>query len=159
MTSPAAGAAPALYDRIGLGYDRTRRPDPRLAALIRRALDGARTVLNVGAGAGSHEPEDLAVTAVEPCRVMLDQHPDGAQVQATAEALPFRDGAFDAAMAVMTVHHWRVLARGLRELRRVAPRQVVFTWDPGHRTELWLLTEYLPETGEMDHGYRLLVAG
>ncbi|MCF3961493.1 class I SAM-dependent methyltransferase [Streptomyces fuscigenes] len=148
MVSSAAGrpsAASPVYDRIGVGYRAVRRPDPRLAALLRDALGDARTVVNVGAGAGSYEPEDLAVTAVEPSRVMLDQHPGPVKVQAGAEQLPFADGAFDAAMAVMTVHHWSDLAAGLAELRRVAGRQVVFTWDVSHRPELWLLPEYLPE--------------
>lgn len=72
-------------------------------------------------------------------------------MKAGAEALPFADGSFDAAMAIMTVHHWPALHRGLDELRRVARRQVVFTWDPTHRPELWLLEEYLPEIRELEH--------
>lgn len=141
---------PATYDRIGLGYRDVRRPDPRLHALIEDALAGARTVVNVGAGAGSYEPRGAEVTAVDPSQVMLDQHPGSRKVLAGAEELPFRDGSFDAAMAVMTVHHWPDLARGLAEMRRVARRQVVFTWDPEHRPLLWLLDEYLPEIREMD---------
>ncbi|WP_329457966.1 class I SAM-dependent methyltransferase [Streptomyces sp. NBC_01497] len=144
--------APPVYDRIGVGYRAVRRPDPRLAALLRSALGDARTVVNVGAGAGSYEPEDLAVTAVEPSQVMLDQHPGPVKVRAGAEELPFPDGSFDAAMAVMTVHHWSDLARGLAELRRVARRQVVFTWDVSHRPELWLMSEYLPEIRTLEEG-------
>ncbi|MFE6748609.1 class I SAM-dependent methyltransferase [Kitasatospora purpeofusca] len=150
-TASAAGAPPATYDRIGVGYRQVRVPDPRLAALVRQALGGARTVVNVGAGAGSYEPDDAEVTAVDPSRVMLDQHPGAVKVLAGAEHLPFPDGAFDAAMAVMTVHHWPDLHRGLAELRRVARRQVVFTWDPAHRPELWLLTDYLPEIRELEN--------
>lgn len=141
---------PASYDRIGHGYRDIRRPDPRLHALIEDALSGARTVVNVGAGAGSYEPRGAQVTAVDPSQVMLDQHPGPRKVRAGAEELPFPDGAFDAAMAVMTVHHWPDLARGLAEMRRVARRQVVFTWDPVHRPLLWLLDEYLPEIREME---------
>ncbi|MFJ4092795.1 class I SAM-dependent methyltransferase [Kitasatospora sp. NPDC089913] len=153
MTSAsAAGGTPAtaVYDRIGVGYRAVRRPDPRLADLIHRALAGARTVVNVGAGAGSYEPSDAEVTAVDPSRVMLEQHPGRRKVLAGAEELPFEDGAFDAAMAVMTVHHWPDLRRGLGELRRVARRQVVFTWDPGHRPGLWLVEEYLPEIRRLE---------
>lgn len=154
MTSDAASTppAPALYDRIGVGYRAVRRPDPRLHALIADALAGARTVVNVGAGAGSYEPgpEHAQVTAVDPSRVMLGQHPGARKVLASAAALPFADGAFDAAMAVMTVHHWPDLAGGLAELRRVARRQAVFTWDPAHRPRLWLLDEYLPEIAELE---------
>ncbi|MFF4101232.1 class I SAM-dependent methyltransferase [Streptomyces sp. NPDC001903] len=140
----------AAYDRIGIGYKNVRRPDPRLGALIRQALGGARTVVNVGAGAGSYEPEDAEVTAVDPSQVMLDQHPGPRKVKAGAEELPFADGAFDAAMAVLTVHHWPDPHRGLRELRRVSRRQAVFTWDPEHRPELWVVEEYLPEIRELD---------
>jgi hypothetical protein len=61
--APPAPATPPVYDRIGVGYHSVRRPDPRLAALLHDALGDARTVVNVGAGAGSYEPEDLAVTA------------------------------------------------------------------------------------------------
>ncbi|MFE4975851.1 class I SAM-dependent methyltransferase [Kitasatospora sp. NPDC056651] len=137
--------APAAYDRIGVGYRRIRRPDPRLDALISSALRGARTVVNVGAGAGSYEPEGAEVTAVDPSQVMLDQHPGRRKVKASASRLPFADGAFDAAMAVLTVHHWPDPHQGLAELRRVARRQVVFTWDPAHRPQLWMLEDYLPE--------------
>ncbi|MFC7330884.1 class I SAM-dependent methyltransferase [Marinactinospora rubrisoli] len=151
MNPSANDQVPAVYDRIGHGYRRIRRPDPRLHALIGRALAGARTVVNVGAGTGSYEPTDADVIAVDPSLIMLGQHPGSAKVKARAEALPLRDGAVDAAMAVMTVHHWPDLHRGLRELRRVSRRQAVFTWDPAHRPELWLLDEYLPEIRELEH--------
>lgn len=143
-------ASPATYDRIGVGYRDVRRPDPRLHALIEDALAGARTVVNVGAGAGSYEPRGAEVTAVDPSQVMLDQHPGARKFRAGAEELPFPDGSFDAAMAVMTVHHWPDLARGLAEMRRVARRQVVFTWDPAHEQVLWLVEEYLPEIREWE---------
>ncbi|MGI3203119.1 class I SAM-dependent methyltransferase [Streptomyces sp. GLT-R25] len=122
--------------------------------MIGQALGSVHTVVNVGAGTGSYEPEDADVTAVDPSQVMLDQHAGTKKVKAGAEALPFADGSFDAAMAILTVHHWADLHRGLGELRRVARRQVVFTWDPTHRPELWLLEEYLPEIREMDHARR-----
>ncbi|MEV7184041.1 class I SAM-dependent methyltransferase [Kitasatospora sp. NPDC093102] len=143
-------SGPVAYDRIGVGYRRVRRPDPRLHALIGSALRGVRTVVNVGAGAGSYEPEEAEVTAVDPSEVMLDQHPGRRKVKASASQLPFEDGAFDAAMAVLTVHHWPDLRQGLAELRRVARRQVVFTWDPAHRPQLWLLEDYLPEIRELE---------
>jgi ubiquinone/menaquinone biosynthesis C-methylase UbiE len=151
MDSAAADAVPATYDRIGAGYRQVRVPDPRLAALIRQALGEPRSVVNVGAGTGSYEPDHVHVTAVDPSQVMLDQHPGTDKIRAGAQDLPFADGAFDAAMAVMTVHHWPDLHRGLAELRRVARRQVVFTWDPTHPRELWLLDEYLPEIRAMEH--------
>ncbi len=115
------------YEARGPGYAAHRRPDPRIAAMIRRALGGARTVLNVGAGAGSYEPDDRVVLAVEPSAVMRAQRPRDAApcIRGVAEALPLDDGAMDAAMAVLTCHQWPNLAKGLRELRRVARGPVV----------------------------------
>ena len=120
------------YDRIGTDYTQTRKEDPRLAGLIARELRGARTVVNVGAGTGSYEPTDRFVVGVEPSDVMLQQRPPTAapSVRAIAEQLPFRDDAFDAAMAVLTVHHWSDQDAGLRELSRVAGERIVLlTWD------------------------------
>ena len=141
----AAGSSEAEYDRIGTGYAALRRPDPRLAAIIGAALGNADTVVNVGAGAGSYEPVDAYVVAVEPSEVMLGQHPGRNRVRASAEALPFPDGRFDVAMAVMTMHHWSDQPAGHSEMRRVADRQVIFTWDPDWEQVLWVIEEYVPE--------------
>jgi SAM-dependent methyltransferase len=137
----------AMYDVIGRDYTRHRCPDSRLAAQVRRALGGARTVLNVGAGAGAYEPADRVVVALEPSAVMLAQRlPEAAPaVQGRAEALPFAERAFDAVLAVLTLHHWADRAGGLAECARVTSERVVlFTWDPGS-TGFWLVQEYLPE--------------
>jgi SAM-dependent methyltransferase len=139
-----------LYDTIGAAYTVTRRTEPRFAAQIWAALGGARTVLNVGAGAGSYEPPGRDVTAVEPSAVMRAQRPAGAApcVAATAESLPFEDQSFDAAMAISTVHHWPDPIAGLREMRRVARRVVVLTFDASDaewRQRFWLTRDYLPE--------------
>jgi SAM-dependent methyltransferase len=144
----------ALYDRIGRSYVATRGEDPRIAAAIQAALGDARTVLNVGAGAGAYEPRDRDVTAVEPSAVMRAQRPPGAArcVDARAEALPFGDGAFDAAMAVLSDHHWSDRLAGLRELRRVGRRAVVFQWDPAFVDAFWLTREYLPSFKRGLHG-------
>ena len=135
-----------LYDSLGKGYTAVRREDPRIAARIRAALGDARTVVNVGAGAGAYEPRDLDVVAVEPSEVMIAQRPEGAApvVRARAEALPFEDGSFDAAMGVLTDHHWDDHERGLAELRRVARRVVLFTWDPATIRDMWVVNEYFP---------------
>ena len=125
-------AAHAVYDSIGRNYGLHRRPDPRIAAPLTAALGDVRSVLNVGAGAGSYAPAVRHVIAVEPSAVMVAQRAPGAApaVQARAEALPFADGAFDATMAVLTVHHWANRAGGLAECARVArERVVVLTWD------------------------------
>ena len=123
------------YETHGRGYARRRRTDPRIAARIHAALGDARTVVNVGAGAGSYEPQDRWVLAVEPSATMRAQRPPDAApaIHARAEALPLDDGAVDAAMAVVTIHHWDPVEAGLRELRRVARGPVViFTFDLHH---------------------------
>jgi SAM-dependent methyltransferase len=136
----------ALYDEIGRGYAAVRVEDPRLARPIWDALGDARTVVNVGAGAGSYEPRDREVTAVEPSAVMIAQRPDGAAaaVVASAEQLPFPDDSFDAAMAIITLHHWSDVDAGLREMRRVARRRVVIvTFDPALEADLWIGRDYI----------------
>jgi SAM-dependent methyltransferase len=143
----------ARYDAIGRTYTATRGTDPRIAARIWDALGDARTVVNVGAGTGSYEPTDRDVTAVEPSAVMIAQRPPGAApaVQASAEALPFDDASFDAAMAVLTLHHWSDLRAGCAELRRVArDRVVVFSWDPIYVGRMWLGPEYFPRYSRED---------
>ena len=143
----------AKYDIIGLNYAELRKPDPRIAAAIQQALGAAETVLNVGAGTGSYEPVDRLVTAVEPSREMIRQRSSAAAqaIQASAEHLPFDDDAFDAAMAILTVHHWPDKEAGLREMRRVTRgRIVLLTFDPSHRP--WL-TDYLPELVRLDEAH------
>jgi SAM-dependent methyltransferase len=141
-----------IYDRIGRGYAQRRKPDPRIGKRIAAALGDARSVLNVGAGTGSYEPIDRRVVAIEPAEVMLAQRPasTAAAVRAVAEALPVPNRCFDAALAVLTVHHWEAPELGLRELRRVAPRQVVLTWDPDVQARFWLVRDYLPEWTEYE---------
>jgi SAM-dependent methyltransferase len=142
----------ATYDEIGRAYAEYRRADPRINARILRALGDARSVVNVGAGTGSYEPADRPVTAVEPSAVMIAQRPPSptAVVQAAAERLPFADRAFDAALAVLTVHHWPEPAQGLAELRRVSRRQVVLTFDPCVHNRFWLLQEYFPAAARFE---------
>jgi len=144
-----------LYDTIGATYTVTRRTEPRIANQIWAALGDAQTVLNVGAGTGSYEPSDRDVTAVEPSAVMRAQRPAGAApcVAAVAESLPFADQSFDAAMAFATVEHWRDSFAGLREMRRVARRVVVFTCDPNDTDLFWLSRDYLPEFAGLFAGW------
>lgn len=146
-----SGHMETKYDRIGLNYADLRRPDARIAAQIHAGLGPARTVLNVGAGAGSYEPTDRDVTAIEPSAQMIRQRPPGAAavIQAKAEDLPFDDKSFDATMAVLTVHHWRDIRAGLAEMRRVTRGPIVIlTFDPAHRG-FWL-ADYIPELVTLD---------
>ena len=144
----------ARYDAIGTGYAATRREDPRIAALIQAALGEARTVVNVGAGTGSYEPRDRDVVAIEPSRVMIAQRDPAlpAAIPGRAYPLPLEDESVDAAMAILTVHHWDDdQERGVRELRRVARGPVVIlTIDPEISARMWLIADYLPEVAQLD---------
>lgn len=148
------GFVEAEYDRIGLTYSGTRRTDPQLFRVIDEALGDAVTVANVGAGTGSYEPPGRRVTAFEPSAAMIAQRPSHAApaVRAVAEDLPAEDGSFDAAMAILTIHHWSDRERGLRELRRVATGPVVvLTFEPAYIGRWWI-TDYAPGILADDHG-------
>ena len=147
MTTRERPAGDFDYEQHGAGYASVRRPDPRIAARVLAALGASRTVLNVGAGAGSYEPVDRYVLAVEPSSMMRSQRPAGAApaVDAAAEQLPFDDASFDATLAILTVHQWTDVDRGLRELRRVSQGLVVvLTLDAPSLQQFWL-ADYLPE--------------
>jgi SAM-dependent methyltransferase len=136
------------YNRMGLNYSDFRQPDPRIEAAIWDALGDARSVVNVGAGAGSYEPRDREVIAVEPSPVMIAQRrPDAPPArEGVAEALPLDDRCVDAAMGVLTIHHWSDLEAGLAEMRRAARRRIVLlTIDAEKNSDVWTLSEYFPE--------------
>lgn len=135
------------YEMHGQGYSVRRQPDPRIAEQIGTSLGDARTVLNVGAGSGSYEPDNRYVVAVEPSAAMRAQRPAGRvpAVDAVAEHLPFDDDSFDAAMATVTIHQWKDLDAGLRELRRVSRGTVAILTFDGSALEHFWLQEYLPE--------------
>lgn len=145
MRDPRSGRDPATYDRIGRGYAVQRVPEPRWVDQIVAGLGGARSIVNVGAGTGNYEPTDRTVIAVEPSSAMIAQRRNpNPVVRGVAEDLPFRDVAFDAALATFTVHHWVDRAAGLRELRRVARRQVLVVYEPLAAHRFWLV-DYFPE--------------
>lgn len=136
------------YDRLGHGYAGQRQTDPRIAAYINQALGDAQTVLNVGAGAGSYEPTDRYVVAAEPSASMRSQRLANNRtpaINAKADSLPFDDKAFDASMALVTVHHWPDIAKGIQEMRRVTKKQVVImSFDPDALDNFWN-AQYFPE--------------
>ncbi|HEY8080795.1 MAG TPA: class I SAM-dependent methyltransferase [Acidimicrobiales bacterium] len=143
---------PSRYDTIGTTYAAHRREEPTWAHAIAMALDGARRIVNVGAGSGNYEPRGRQVVAVEPSATMVAHRPARAApvIRAVSEALPFCDLAFDASLAILTVHHWTDPAAGLAELTRVAPRQVLVTWDPSVSADFWLTRDYLPQVHELE---------
>lgn len=142
------------YDRIGHQYVATRREDPRILRAIHTALGNARSIVNVGAGAGSYEPLDRHVIAIEPSDTMASQRPRSLApaIRATAGSLPLRDASVDAAMTILSLHHWDAEQEGgVRELRRVARGPVVvLTYDPRVCREMWLMKDYFPEIADLD---------
>jgi SAM-dependent methyltransferase len=147
-----AESAPA-YDRIGASYSYVRRADPRFEAAIWEALGDAQTVLNIGAGAGSYEPKDREVIAVEPSPVMIAQRPATAPpaIQGVAEAIPLEDKSVDATMGVFTMQHWDDVDHGLAEVLRVTRKRIAFlTLDLDVTAQMWLCRDYLPEVVEHD---------
>jgi SAM-dependent methyltransferase len=143
----------ALYDTVGRTYAVTRQADPRVGAQISQALAGSGSVVNIGAGTGSYEPAQT-IAAIEPSQTMISQRPAGAApaIQAAAEHIPLADNCTDAALAVLTVHHWTDLAAGIAEMRRIARRRLVLlTWDAEViGRSFWLLAEYLPAARAAD---------
>ncbi len=142
----------ALYDSIGRNYAEFRRPDHRIASAVDAALGDATSVVNIGAGTGSYEPLGRTVLAVEPSEVMIRQRPAGAApcLRGSAEALPLETASVDAAMAILTIHHWTDLDRGLGEMARVArKRAVLLTWVPD-AAPFWLTDDYFPEIAAND---------
>lgn len=136
------------YDTIGRGYSTYRRADPRIASVIHQALGDARTVVNVGAGTGSYEPTDRPVIPIEPSTAMALQRDPALPpaVLGVAESLPLPDGSTDAAMAVLTMHHWADVDRGITELLRVTRRRIVIlTIDVDAEADMWLFRDYVPE--------------
>lgn len=140
-------AGDANYGVIGVNYTNYRQPEPYFAQRIGATLGAARSVLNVGAGAGSYEPVDREVTALEPSASMRAQRPAHlvAAIDGVAERLPFADQSFDASMATFSVHQWQDLSAGLAEMRRVTGGPVlILTCDPAALDRFWL-NDYAPE--------------
>jgi SAM-dependent methyltransferase len=140
-----------LYDTIGKGYRHYRRPDARIESQILAELSGTQSILNIGAGVGSYEPKEQSVVAVEPSWGMISQRSSNwpPVVQAYAESLPFKDGSFDAVMAILTIHHWSDIEQGLKEAVRVTKKRLILLTWIGFVEEFWLV-DYLPEINEID---------
>jgi len=153
MTRHEDGSAGDVdYGQIGDGYSDFRRPDPHIAKQISEALGDATSILNVGAGTGSYEPDDRMVTALEPSESMRAQRPFGLPpaINGVAEHLPFEDASFDASMAIVTVHQWSDLEKGLAEMRRVTRGNVVLlVCDPDLMSDYWL-NDYIPEVRQVE---------
>ena len=142
----------AIYDDIGVNYSVTRCTDPKISELLYSKLQGATRIINIGAGTGSYEPENVDLVAVEPSSRMISQRKIGSHrvEQAFAEKLPFEDNSFSHAMTVNSMHHWENRALAFNEINRVAThRFVAISWDP-ESAPFWLTRDYFPEIYEMD---------
>ena len=142
----------AIYDVIGKNYSVSRCTDPVIAKQLHAELNGATRIVNIGAGTGSYEPENIELVAVEPSSVMISQRKVGSHrvEQAFAEKLPFENSSFSHAMTVLSMHHWQNRARAFQEINRVATEKfVAITWDPKSEP-FWLTRDYFPEIYEMD---------
>jgi len=140
-----------LYDKIGTQYSHYRRPDTRIAAAIWKEIGERQRILNLGAGVGAYEPADRDIVALEPSQVMISQRPDNGPpvVQGQAECLPFKDNAFNMATAILTIHHWSDIEKGLREALRVAQKRLILLTWIGFVEDFWLV-DYLPQIKEID---------
>jgi SAM-dependent methyltransferase len=143
-----------IYDDIGINYSVRRCTDPKIANQLYLELEGAARIVNIGAGTGSYEPENVDLVAVEPSSEMISQRKtDSHRVeQAFAEKLPFENNSFSHAMTVLSMHHWENRALAFSEINRVATQKfVAITWDPTS-DPFWLTRDYFPEIYEMDKG-------
>lgn len=142
----------SLYDRIGQGYSRARRADPRIQRAIDDALGDARSIVNVGAGVGAYEPAGRDVIAVEPAADMRAQRPASAApcLDAVAEELPLTDASVDLAMAIYTDFHWQDRRRGVAEMLRVSRDGIVLlTVDRDTSARYWLFRDYFPAANDL----------
>lgn len=146
----------ALYDSIGVGYDTTRRPDPRIAARLRYHLapDPDGLYLDLACGTGNYTAAlgsdgvalvglDRAITMLRAAQVKAPQVP---WCQGDALALPFADGAFQGVLCSLAIHHFPDRAAAFAEVRRVLARGrfVIFTSTPEQESGYWL-NHYFPE--------------
>lgn len=98
------------------------RQGPDLDLLVEWA-EGARSAVDVASGGGHVarrlREAGLSVVTVDPAPGMR------ADVQATAEDLPFADGSFDVAACRVAAHHFADIEAAVRELARVAADRVL----------------------------------
>ena len=142
----------AIYDDIGVNYSVTRCTDPKIAGQLYSKLQGATRIVNIGAGTGSYEPENIELVAVEPSSKMISQRKNNYHrvEKAFAEKLPFENDSFSHAMTVNSMHHWENRALAFAEINRVATEKfVAISWDP-ESDPFWLTRDYFPEIYEMD---------
>ncbi len=142
----------AIYDQIGTGYTVSRCTDPHIETQIRSELVGAKRIINIGAGTGSYEPEDVDLIAVEPSIEMIKQRADTAYPvkQAKADNLPFPNNSFSHAMTILSMHHWDNREQAFAEIKRVTTDKfIAITWLPD-TAPFWLTKDYFPEIYDID---------
>ena len=144
------------YDTIGVGYDATRRPDPRIAerilALLEPVVGGHYLDLGCGTGNYTHSLHALGldVVGVDESTTMLEaaraKYPAIKWQQADVTDLPFSGQCFDGAICTQAIHHFPDLGAAFREMRRVlrGGRLVMFTSTRVQMRSYWL-NAYFPK--------------
>lgn len=146
----------ARYDKIGVGYDSTRKADTyltqRMYDLLEPNTDG--TFLDVGCGTGNYtsalSQKGLQFVGIDPSEEMLDKARTKSKTvtwkKGTAENIDLEDESVDGVLASLTIHHWKDLNKGFAEIYRVmkrGSRMVLFTTLPTQTRRYWL-NHYFP---------------
>jgi len=139
-----------IYNKIGKGYNYTRRADPyiagRLYALLTPQKD--RTYLDIGCGTGNYTTKlaemGVNLVGVDPSELMLEEarnkSNDIVWLQGLAEDIPLTSDSVDGVIATLTIHHWKDINDAFSELARVmrsGARMVIFTFTPEQEKGYW----------------------
>jgi ubiquinone/menaquinone biosynthesis C-methylase UbiE len=148
------------YDKIGTGYNATRRADPHLTERMHQLLQpkAEGLYLDIGCGTGNYltalSRKGLSFIGIDPSETMLAEarrKPNSATfICGKAEEIPLPDAHFDGAIAIVTLHHWDDMEAGLKEVARVlkpGARLVCFSFTPEQSQSYWL-NHYFPRTME-----------
>ncbi|MBC7864431.1 MAG: methyltransferase domain-containing protein, partial [Bacteroidia bacterium] len=146
-----------VYNKIGIGYNNTRKADPYIAERIIAHLQPqpGGIYLDIGCGTGNYlqyiNQKGFSFCGVDPSEIMLDiakKKCSGCKfLKGVAEKIPAEDYSFDGAMAIFTLHHWGNQQQGLNELYRVLKQgsKIVFlSFTAEQMNEYWLV-HYFPQ--------------
>jgi ubiquinone/menaquinone biosynthesis C-methylase UbiE len=145
------------YDKIGINYNETRRPDPYLVSRLFHHLQPqkVKTYLDIGCGTGNYTIElhkkGVDFIGIEPSGEMLKVAKSKCSTiewkKGKVEAIPLRNESVDGVLGSLTIHHWSDLKKGFQELHRVSKtksRLVIFTSTPEQMNGYWL-NHYFPK--------------
>lgn len=150
----------ARYNKIGIGYDDTRRADPylcsRMHELLQPISDG--NYLDVGCGTGNYtsclNDKGLSFIGVDPTEEMLLKaklkNSNVSWMVGSAEKLDLPSESVDGVLVSLSIHHWSDLNTGFHEIARVmkpGSHLVLFTTFP-EQTKAYWLNHYFPKMME-----------